>query len=349
MNQERVSQGAGRTLIGCLLGAVLALASPLVMITELLSLLVVVSVPAIGLVLLYRWAGRVPALLTGVLMLISHSMYLGTPFMWMTLLMSLIPAALLIRAEDRPFGTQMRLSIVVFGAGVLAGVFVLYLSFGGNMIEQIMLELPKALRTLPAESVEVLMQSVSTMLGRTMTLEQFYELFDDTVRGLIPYYQLNLPGLIFSGALISAVVCVGAGNRMRRKRGEGAAESYLPLREWALPSSATGGLLLMLALSFLLESAGMRSAETLRHTVYSIAVTAFCIQAIASMARRAALMPVRHGTRVAMVAVAAILCVMGGGEIIAIYGCLSAIFGSRGAMYQRMERNRSDNDRSGGQ
>ena len=322
--------------------------APMVMMTELLSLTVVLLLPSIGLMLIYHWAGKGPALLSAVLQLVFDAMFFGGAFMWAAFFMTLVPVAVLIRCADRPFFEQMRISIAAFGIGVLAAVLALYLSYGGNMIERVLLELPRAVRTLPQEALGAAMESVSAVLGESMTVEAFYEVFDAMIERLIPYYQLNLPGLIFSGALASAVLCTGIGSWMRRRQGRAKPGTSVPLREWALPASTTGGLLLIAAVSYVLCLLGMQEAETVFSTVFSIAQTAFCVQALTSFARRMHPLPVKQGVRVAVVAVAAVLCLLGGGSYVALYGCASAIFGSRGALRQKMNNNGNDAGRSGG-
>ena len=120
MSQGNIKPGAGKTLAGCLLAVLLALIAPVLVMTELLSLMMVVLLPSVGVVFLYRWAGRFPALLCGALQLAVSAAYLGGTFMWMTLLMMLTPLVLLFRSESKPFFVQLRIAIVGFGAGVLA-------------------------------------------------------------------------------------------------------------------------------------------------------------------------------------------------------------------------------------
>ena len=348
MSQGNIKPGAGKTLAGCLLAVLLALIAPVLVMTELLSLMMVVLLPSVGVVFLYRWAGRFPALLCGALQLAVSAAYLGGTFMWMTLLMMLTPLVLLFRSESKPFFVQLRIAIVGFGAGVLASVLLLYLSYGGNMIERMLMELPAAVRELPQESLRTVSESVSLALGRKATVEEFYELFDQMIAQLIPFYQQNLPGLIFSGALLTAVLCAGLNAWMRHRRGLDAPGSYLPLREWALPASTTGGLLLIEAVSYALELLGMKNAETLFYTVYSIAVTAFAIQAVTSLARRTHAGPAGRGTKIAAGIGVVVLCLLGGMGVLALYGCASAILGSRGALRQRMKNNGDNDSRFGG-
>ena len=348
MNQVKNKPSAGRIIAGCLLAAIIALVAPLMVMTELLSLVMVVLLPSIAVVFLYRWAGKFPALLCAALQMSVAAAYLGTTFMWMTFFMMLMPLVLLFRMEGKPFFAQLRASIAGFGAGVLASVLVLYISYGGNMIERVLLELPAAVRELPTESLRTVSESVSLALGREATVEEFFDLFDQMIERLIPFYQLNLPGLIFSGALVTAVFCAGLNAWMRHRRGLDAPGTYLPLREWALPSSTTGGLLLIVAVSYVMNLLEMKSAETLFYTVYSIAATAFAIQAVTSFARRMHASSLGRGARVFAVIAVVLVCLLGGIGILALYGCASAILGSRGALRQRMKNN-GNNSRTGGE
>ena len=350
MSQEKNKPGMGRTLVGCLLAVILAVLSPVLVMTELFSLMMVVLLPSIGVVFLYRWAGRFPAFLCGALQMVVAAAYLGSTYMWMTFFMMLMPLTLLFRMDRKPFFAQMRISIAAFGVGVLASVVLLYLSYGGNMIERVLLELPAAVRELPAETVRTIAESVSVALGReATTAEAFYELFDKMIEQLIPFYQQNLPGLIFSGALLTAVICAGLNAWMRRRQCADGSDCYLPLREWALPASTTGGLLLIVAVSYVLELVGMPNAETLFYTVYSIAAIAFAVQAVGSFARRSYASGAGKGVKIAAGISLVFLCLLSGVGILALYGCASAILGSRGALRQRMKDKGGNDGRSGGE
>lgn len=343
LNRANDKPGAGRAIAGMLIGMVLAVLSPLVMMTELLSLVVVLMLPSIALVALNRWAGRGAAFFSAMLQLMFSARFLGSAFMWMSFFLTLLPVALLIRNENKLFFTQMKISIAAFGAGVLLSVLSAYASYGGNMVERVLLELPKLVRTLPAESMEVIMESYSALIGNAMSVEEFYHVFDQMIHALIPVYQANLPGLIFAGALVSAVLCVGLNGLMRSKQGIAAGDSYLPMREWALPGSATGGLLLILLISFIMSAAGMQQGDAVLYAVYDIAAAAFCIQALCSMARHLHVSPLKHGVRVVIVSVLAVLCVSGASLYVSIYGVASAVFGSRGLLREHTENKQNNN------
>lgn len=347
LNPEYKKPGIGKTLVGMLAGMVLALLSPIVMMTEMLSLVPVIMLPSIALVALNRWAGKGPALFSAMLQLMFSARFLGNTFMWMAFFLNLLPVTLLMRHENKPFFTQMKVSIAAFGTGVLLAVAAAYVSFGGNMVERVLLELPKVLRTLPAESVSMAMGSYASIMGKSVNIEDFYHLFDQMINAVIPVYKVNMPGLIFSGALISAVLCVGLNASMRFKQGIAAEGSYVPMREWALPGSTTGGLLMILAASFIMSSLDVPQGDAVFYAVYDIAMAAFCIHALSSMARHLHVSPLKHGLRVGFIAVMAVLCIMGASIYVSIYGIASAVFGSRGMLRERMENKRNNNHSNG--
>ena len=343
LSQENVKFGMGRTVAGIVLGVLLAMVAPAFLLTEVFSLMTVVLLPSIALIALYRWAGRGPAMFSSLLMLVVDYRFMGAPLMLVALLATIVPPLLLLRVEDRPFFQQLRYAITAFGVGVIAAVAVLYFSYGGDMIARALNLFPRAMRLQSEESLVPLMGVVSQLMGRALTMEDFFTLYDSMIALLIPQFQLLLPQLLLSGALISALVCVWLSNRMRARRGMAEPGSFVPLREWALPSSTTGGLLLILAVSGLMRFSGMKSADTVYQAVYGIAVTAFCVQALASMARRLRLSAMRPGLQRLVLIITAALCFLGAENVIAIYGCASAILGSRGVLQQRAQSQERDN------
>lgn len=345
MNREIQTQGAGRMILACLLGIVLAMAAPLAMLAEIFSLSIVLMLPAIGLIWLYRWGGRGPAMLSAVLQMVLTSQMLSGSFMWVVFFSSIVPVFVLAPMEKKPFFDQMKISISAFGAGIVISVAILYLNFGGNMIERLLVHLPEAMRALPLDALTVPMQQFGEIAGQELTPESFYQMFENAINGLIPAYQLNLPGQIFSGGLISAVACAWISAFMLKRRGLVTKESYVPVREWSLPGSATGGLLLITAISYIAYAAGMQNGKTLYFTVYNITVTAFCIQAITSIVRKASHPKANTKSRTGIIFGMILLWLLGGSLSVAIYGCASAIFGSRGALIAH-RKNVSDNHHS---
>ena len=344
MNPENKNPTMGRALIGMVLAFVLAVLSPLLMLTQLFSLLSVIMVPSIGIVLLYRWAGKMPAIFAAMLQMMFTAQFLGSTFMWALFLMTIMPVMVLMRFEKQAFYTQLKAGIASFGAGVVLAVMVLYFSYGGNMIERALMQLPASIKNMPLEAIEPAMKSLSTALGRELTAESFQSVFEDLIVKLIPAYQLNLPGLVFSGALVSAVICVGLNAKLRSRAENTAEGAWIPLKEWSLPSSTTGGLLMITLISLIASEAGIQFGDTVFYTVFDIAVAAFCVQALASAARRMEQSNLSPRGRKAVFAIAIIICLMGASYYAGLYGCMSAIFGSKGALRERMENKKKQND-----
>lgn len=347
MNRENTVPGPGRALAGFLLGVLLAIFSPFILLTEIFSLMPVIMVPAIGLVLLCRWSGRAPAMLSGMLLLLFTARMLGTTFMWMIFFMAILPAALLIAFESKPFFARMKLSIAAFCAGVVIAVAILYADYGGNMIERTLSSLPEAMRAVPAEMLSLPMQNLSATLGYELTVDEFHRVFEELIRNTIPAYQLSLPGLIFGGALVTAVACAGFDAWIRSKRGLSGPDDCVPLRDWALPASTTGGVLLMLLASYIIDAMGMEYGLALYDTVLNISIAVFSIQALGSMARYLQASPLKKGAQTAILVCLAVLSLMGASLYVALYGCASAIFGRHGALRQRMEEKMKDHHHSG--
>lgn len=342
LKQENKSRGAGRFIAGSLLGILLALLTPVILITQLMSLMTVVLVPAIGVMLLYRWAGKGPALLSVMLQLVFTARLMGSVFMWTAFLTCVLPLAILLRFAQKPFFVQLKASIAAFGGGMVAAVAALYSAYGGNLIQRVLELLPQAMRTVPVEALQMPMQTLGASLGRELTVESFYQLFDTAIATLIPQYQINLPGLLLSGALATAVVCAGLGAWLHVRSGKVPDNCFVNLRYWFIPASTTSGLLTMAIASYAIYALGMQQGQTLYTTVYSIVTMTFCVQALASFARRTHEMKMRPGARTALLVAVAVLCAVGGSLYVALYGLASAIFGRRGALRAKIENKNSD-------
>lgn len=335
MKQEEKTLGAGRVVAGCLLGVLLAFLLPMTILTEMMALLPVVMLPSIALVALRRISGGVAAALSGAMQLVVACAYMGGAFMWMYFFMAILPVLVVLRLEKRPFAEQMKASIAAFSAGVLVSVLIFYLIYGGDVVGRMLSILSEAIRELPKASLGVVKEAFSAFDAQSMTAEEFYEAFDQMLEMLSGTYRLNLPALIFAGALISAVVCTALNARIRVHQGIAGEDEYLPLVRWALPASVTGGLLLILGISYLLDVSGVKGAESAFYAVYDIAAVAFCIQALSSIEWRMKAFRVKTFARRVVLALVAGAALMGASTYIGVYGLLSALIGTRGVIHQR--------------
>lgn len=270
--------------------------------------------------------------------LIFSAYLLGGTFVWVTLLALVTPAIILIFLENRPFNMQMKASIISFEVGIVVSLVLLYLRYGANMIESLMLHLPGVVHEMPLEQLSSLIENVSAALGRNIVQDDFYNLFEKAVEMLIPVYQANFPGMLFGGGLVSAVLCVGLSGRMLKKQGRGGKGAYCPLRRWALPASTTGGLLLMICAGYIIYLSDMPQGMALLYAVYDIAIVAFCIQAFSSIARRMYASPLKRGVQIFILIAFLLLSMSGASLYLGIYGCASAIFGRYGAVRQKLEQ-----------
>lgn len=271
--------------------------------------------------------------------------------MWMFFMATVMPAIVLIKNEKKAFSQQMKTAIASFGIGVVASVVILYLSFGANMIERTMGMLPDAIRALPAELIATLIENYSSVLGSELSVEAFYQAFSDAIERIIPLFQMYLPGLLFSGAILSAVFCVFINAYMLNKKGAASEGAWMPLKEWALPASTTWGLLMILAISYAMVMADFDRGENVFVAVQYIVISAFCVQAFASLARRTDKKEISRARRAFLVAGACGVCLAGGMNLVALYGGTSAVFGTKGALRQRMEnikKENSDDENRGG-
>ena len=351
-----VKKSGGRIVIECLLAVSIAIFSPMILMSELVMGSMVFMLPAIGYVFLKNYAGKPIATLSSIMMLVSSAFLLGPSAMWMMFTMNIIPQIVLQTFERRSFGSRMQSAVIAFLLGaVLAGV-VMYVSYGGNMVESYFGRLPETMRELsaqlPEENINMLLKSASRILGREFaTMEAFLQFADDYVLRLVPLYQLNMPGMLLSGAGISAAFAVWLDGWMKNRRGNSEAGVFVPVHEWYLPASTTGGLLMIFGIGLVMYYAEMQNAQAVFMTVMQLAVAAFCVQGFASV-RRKFKEPKQKVLRTVMSLVYLWLAMVGVAftsvaPYLAIYGAASAIFGSGGVIKQRfdahMAQNRSAN------
>lgn len=331
-----VKKTGGRIALECLLAVLTALITPFAVLFELLSVRLVLMLPAIGYVFLKNYAGRKMANLSGLLMLIFSALLLDISFVLVLFAMNILPQMVMRATEKASFGTRMQASVIAFLLGAALSVLVMYLFYGGNMIEQYLGKLPEMLRTIPEEQISGSLNAVSGILGEEITPERFYRIFDESVQNLIPLYQLNMPGMLLGGALISAVFCVWLDGLLATGGKEGAAVAYLPVHKWFLPASTTGGLLLIFGVSLVLYLANARYGQTVFATVFQLAVAAFSIQGFASVRRKMHSRPGR-AFGIVMSLVYLTLALIGAAPYLALYGVGSAVLGSGGVLKQRMD------------
>ena len=346
MNPNQARTGGGSQALGYLLAVLIALVSPVALVLELMSLMPVLLLSSVAIVYLFGRYGRGPMLCCTLLQMLTHGYFLGSPMIWICMIAMVMPAFAVSReaAANRPFADQMRASLLRYVFGLVLGVFLLYNYYGGNFIANTITALKEQMLSVPQEYIVPALEPLKMVYGSEVTPEVIRQLIADAYDAVMPVYTLQLPGLLFSGVLATAVIAVTLANYQNVKKGKSAEGAYVPPREWYLKSSATWGILLMVLASYVLAFAGMKNAVTVNYAVLEVMITVFCVQALASLLRRLHASKFGKGARTALKVLLCIVLLSPSRDYLAMYGVLSAIFGSKGALRQRIERMNRNKD-----
>ena len=346
MNPNQTRAGGGGQVAGYLLAVLAALFGPIALMLELISLTPVLLLSSAAIVYLFGRYGRGPMLCCALLQMLSYGYFLGSPMIWVCMIAMVMPAFAVSReaAANHSLADQMRISLVRYVFGLVVGVFLLYSYYGGNFIEKTLMTLKEQVLSVPQEYLAPVMEPLKMVYGNALTLEAVRQLVGEAYDSLVPVYTLQLPGLLFSGVIASSIISVALANYQNMKKGKAAEGIYVPVREWYLKSSVTWGMLLMVAASYVLAFAGMRNAVTVNFAVLEVMVTVFCVQAFASLLRRLHASRFGKGAKTALKVFLCIVLLSPSRDYLAMYGVLSAIFGSKGALRQRIERMNRNKD-----
>lgn len=335
-----------RLALGCLAGALLALITPWLLMTQLFAGMPVVMLPAIALTAIHRWSGKLAAGVSSLLVMLSIGYFMGSTFMWAMFLVMLNPLTMLLRIGDRPFFEQLKSALMGFAMGLVMAVLMFYIVYGGGLVEKLTALVPEMLHAMQPEAIEQMLASMPGISIRDAA--GFLTMADGFFAQLTGSFHLYLAGRLFSGTLITAVLCTLLSNRMQKKAGLAKPGCYVPLLRWYMPASMTGGLAMIVAISCALQLFEVKGGSAVFNTVLDIAVWAFVFQALASISRRMdGALPV-HGAKIFLLVMLLAIAMLGGAPYIAVYGFLSALMGEKGALRQLAEqrKNKEDNDDS---
>ena len=350
MSQDRTKRSIWRLPIGCIIALVMVLATPFFMMGAAFAGTPFIVLPAIVLPFLYCYGGRKTYIAAVIIQTVGSALLMGSAYMGIVLCAGVIPSLIIARGigMHRPFGDQLRSGIISTAVGSIAAVLLASVLVGGNIVEWLYTLLSQSLKTLPQAYLDMMAKSFESINGLKLSADQITSLMDSAITIVMPDSKMRFPAALFGGAILSGLLGTAFGNRYLHKRGRTIDACYRPLRCWALPGSMTGGLILILAVSFILYNFGLQYSQSVLLVVLTLCEYAFCIQAFGSIARRAAQRPGKRGLRIFLYIVLILAILLGGGFYIAIYGCASAIFGSRGFMAQKLQNrmnNSPDDDR----
>lgn len=329
----------GKVVLCSFFAIVLGILMPLVTLFGIMMPMPFISIALMMAVVFYVSADLVPVCIFSVISLISSEFMLGVVPGIAATLVWLAPAVLTIEGirKKRQFFVQIARTVIVSLAATFAALALMASVFGSNMIASAV----EMLRTTYDAQKDLFWQMAQPAFanaGAEITLEQFSEAYYSMFRTLQAYYEYHLLANLLSGAMISAVIAVLWGNWLAARRGEATSESFVGLSGWYLPANLTCGMLLVLAAGLVLRKLSIPGAETAWIVVKSLCTYAFMIQTFASMDRKQKAAGAGIGKRAVVIVLPVFLGMMGAGlfgvgfyTLLAILGCMSALFGSKGA------------------
>jgi len=326
---------AGQKMAGYVIAVLTGLLAPFSAALEISAFMPVVFITSILMAFLHGFAGRGPMIACAIAHGLMMGAGLGSDFMYMLLFAAVLPTIWVLRMVDRnvPFFTQMLHGIIAFAIGLLLAVFMAFALYGGEIASSIVESVRAAINTIPQEYMDMYAANLNSIDESILANSSVEEILSQALYFVEEQLNMQLPGMLLSGAALTSVFCVSMGNRMRAHKGLATVESFVPLHRWFLPSHLTLGLLGMLAASGVCILLGMSAGRGAFYTIWLLMIYAFYVQAAASFMRRLMLTRLRSRGRCGVLAAIFIVSLLlGMAEMLAMFGGLSALFGSRGAV-----------------
>ena len=341
---------AGGVAIALILGTLL----PLIGVFQISLLMPVLMLCGIVAVYLKARSGWVPAGLLLATSLISTQTFIGTPVMLMLLLSAALPALFVMRgvARKQPFFTQLKAGIAAYGLGLVAAMLAAYAAFGGGMIAQFVDVLRSEFARMPDAALQPFADAVNSALSLSgaqgfvpFTVQTYREQLAGVLDLMQQIYARELPGTLLSGALLSGVLSVLWGNWTMARQGVATNESFIGIGRWFLPAQVTAGAVGLWLVGFIIANTGYGAGATVYATVGKLAGAAFAVQALAAVDRRLLSTGSSSSRRRVLVTLLAVMALLfrGIASLLCIVGVVSALFGSRGAVRQWLDKRQNNN------
>ena len=346
------SRGPGRIIGFSILAIVSGIASTLLLPTTYLLPMPCLLLLALFSVAIWQSAGRIP----GALVLVIGTGFAAWLYGWLAglfvLITQAVPAGITLYCMERstPFESQAIVDAACAVACSVLAVLMLVMLLGQNLVEQGAQFVTAAMDEILPQTWENVRPMFSAYGIMNYDYNQFSSDFYGTLSLMTVYYEYHLLANMVCGACLSGLLAAAWGNWIRAKQGRMVSGSYQPLAEWRLPANLTYGLLLMLALGFVLSSTGLQGAVKARAIVNALAKLLFCVQAFAALDASARDSGQSKGRRAFRVVLLLIAGAMAGGilngfglfGLLAVVGCCVALFGKHGALRSYIDQINQD-------
>ena len=352
-NQERaISPGriAGDTVLALIVGALL----PVVAVLQISLLVPVMMLGGILASRLKARAGWIPVGALFAATLASGMWLMGIQVALIVVTASQLPAVPVLLQTQRkaPFFSQLKTAVIAYAGGLLVAMLIAYASFGSGMVAQFVNLLRAEYDRMPDATLQPLVEWVNSMLavgaGRgieMMTVDAFRAQLNGVLDLMQQAYAQTLPGALLSGALLSGMLTALWGSWTMARLGMATNESFVGMSGWFLPPQMTVGMLALWLVGLILMNTGYTSGTTVYLTISQSVGAVFAVQFLCALDRRM-LRGGRglSGRRVMIVLLSiAALIFRGFGSFLCYIGVASALFGSRGAVRQWVQK-RQDED-----
>lgn len=328
---KKISAGsiAGYSVLAFFIG----LLGPLFTLFQVMMPMPALSIVMIAAVILYTRAGKIPAIVMGIACAASSVFVYGPVTGLASLLIGFVPAAVMMIGVHRKEGffRQIARGVIVSVACTAAAVVLMALVYGSDMIKFAMDQVRATFESQQEMFFENL-AAMYQMYGAEMTMENFVGMYYEMFNLMELYYEYYLLANLINGALVSSLISILWANWLIARYGQATTQSYRCLGEWYLNENTTFGILLTVLAAFIMYKLKVYGGESAWIIVREIATTVFLIQLCAAFDRRMKMGGAGYVRRAVMIVLLMVFGAMSGiTPMLAVLGCASALFGSKGA------------------
>lgn len=338
--------GWGRILLGTLIAAVAAILTPL-----WAGVGVAVFVFPLATVLLYFFSGKYVAGLSAAFFSWAFAVCFGNTAAIVYLLAFGVPSLCYLRCLRRnvPCLPQIFLNVCMQILWLLIALVVARLLTGRELMLALTDEMKKMASLLSPGVVDTFLARLYQLeLPEKLTAAVLQEGFlAEDVRAmwseklwtdLYPLLTRFAPGALLSAGIRTAVFCTAIPVWILHRKDTGEEDRvWIPLGKWFLPWQITAGMIVVFASGLILKWIGMKGSSAVLVTAEAVISVICRIMAVASLERRMSAAGWKTWLRIMLLCFAALI----GGMWLTLYGTVSVMFGSFGAVNQIMMERKS--------